>query len=74
MTIWYDILFAVNSVSKNLQSKDMRIDIAIDQLKGLIYFFGKYRENGFTSAMITSREIAAEMEIEPIFREKMYNS
>ena len=25
MTIWYDILFAVNSVSKNLQSKDMHI-------------------------------------------------
>ncbi|KAM3750799.1 hypothetical protein ACB098_04G061300 [Castanea mollissima] len=28
MTIWYDILFAVNSISKNLQSKDMHIDIA----------------------------------------------
>ena len=39
MTIWYDILFAVNSVSKNLQSKDMHIDIAIDQLNGLISFF-----------------------------------
>ncbi|KAM3702383.1 hypothetical protein ACJW31_04G022100 [Castanea mollissima] len=30
MTIWYDILFAVNSVSKNLQLKDMYIDVAID--------------------------------------------
>ena len=39
MTIWYDILFAVNSVSKNLQSKDMHIDVAIDQLKGLMSFF-----------------------------------
>ena len=29
MTIWYDILFAVNLVSKNLQSKDMCIDEAI---------------------------------------------
>ena len=38
MTISYDILFAFNSVSKNLQSKDMLIDIAIDQLKGLIFF------------------------------------
>ncbi|EOY07814.1 Uncharacterized protein TCM_022137 [Theobroma cacao] len=35
MTIWYDILFAVNSVSKSLQSKDMCIDIAIEQLKSL---------------------------------------
>ena len=71
MTIWYDILFAVNSVSKNLQSKDMHIDIAIDQLKGLIsFFFFKYREDGFTSAMISSKEIAIKMEIEPIFHEK----
>ncbi|PIN22599.1 hypothetical protein CDL12_04689 [Handroanthus impetiginosus] len=33
MTIWYDVLFAINSISKNLQSKDTWIDIAIDQLK-----------------------------------------
>ncbi|XP_050889134.1 uncharacterized protein LOC127094333 [Lathyrus oleraceus] len=33
MNIWYDILFAVNSVSKILQSKDMYIDVVIDHLK-----------------------------------------
>ena len=33
MNIWYDILFAVNSVSKILQSKHLHIDVAIDQLK-----------------------------------------
>ena len=54
MTIWYDILFAVNSVSKNLQSKDMHIDVAIDQLKCLISYFKEYRENGFTFAMNSS--------------------
>ena len=62
MTIWYDILFSVNLVSKYLQSKDMHIDIAINQLKGLISFFEKYRESGFTNAMISSKEIACEME------------
>ena len=41
MTIWYGILFVVNSVSKNLQLKDMHIDVAIDQWKGLISFFLK---------------------------------
>ena len=41
MVIWYDILFSVNSVSKNLQKEDMHIDIAIDQLKGLISFLKK---------------------------------
>ena len=70
MTIWYDILFAVNSISKNLQSKDMHIDIAIDQLKGLISYFKEYRENGFTSAINSSKKVAFEMEIEPVFREK----
>ena len=51
MIIWYNILFAVNSISKNLQLKDMHIDVVIDQLKGLISYFKGYRENGFTSAM-----------------------
>jgi hypothetical protein len=71
MTIWYDILFAVNTVSKNLQSKDMHIDVAIDQLEGLISYFKNYRETGFTSAMISSKEIATKMEIEHTFRENV---
>ena len=64
------ILFAVNSISKNLQSKDIHIDIAIDQLKCLISYFKRYSENGFTSAMNSSKKIALEIEIEPIFCEK----
>ena len=48
----------------------MHIDVAIDQLKGLISFLESYRENGFFSALISSKEIALEMEIEPVFREK----
>jgi hypothetical protein len=70
MTIWYDILFAVNTISKNLQSEDMHIDVVIDQLQGLISYFKNYRENGFTSAMISSKEIATKMEIEHVFHEK----
>ena len=35
MTIWYDILFAINSVSKNLQSKDMHINVLGLTLKSL---------------------------------------
>ena len=66
MTIWYDILFVVNSVSKNLQLKDIQIDVAIDQLKGLIFFFFKNIEKmDFTSAMISSKDIATKMEIKP---------
>ena len=70
MVIWYDILFAVNTVSKYLQSKDIDISIAIDHLKGLIIFFENYRENGYESSMIFAKEIAEQMEIEPKFNEK----
>ena len=55
---------------KKLQSKDMHIDVAIDQLKGLMSFLKNYREDGFTFAMNSSKEIATKMEIEPIFHEK----
>ena len=59
-TIWYEVLFAVNSASKILQSKDMHIDVD---------FFKNYRENGFATAMSSAIEIAKELEIEPIFQE-----
>lgn len=39
MVIWYHILAKVNLVSKQLQSEDMLIDVAIDNVKGLIAFF-----------------------------------
>ncbi|KAL5190754.1 Zinc finger MYM-type protein 1 [Glycine soja] len=54
ITVWYDILFAVNLVSKNLQSKDMCIDEAIEQLKDLLSFFENYRENIFENALIST--------------------
>ncbi|KAM4108034.1 hypothetical protein ACB094_03G014700 [Castanea mollissima] len=66
----FEFLLAM-TIYKNLQLKDMHIDVAIDQLKGLMSFLKKYREDGFTSAMNSSKEIATKMEIEPIFREKL---
>ncbi|XP_052299044.1 uncharacterized protein LOC127902959 [Citrus sinensis] len=70
MTIWYDILFAVNTVSKNLQKQDMQIDVAINQLKGLTSFFENYREHAYVSAIVSAKEITSEMRIEPKFQEK----
>ena len=63
--IWYEILSAVNLVSKQLQAKDMLIDIAIEKVQGLISFFNKYRETGFSNAMEAAKEIALEMDIAP---------
>ncbi|XP_062075919.1 uncharacterized protein LOC133780056 [Humulus lupulus] len=66
MTIWFDILFVVNSISKNLQCKNMDIDNAINQLDDLLSYFENYRKDEFVYA----KEIANEMEIEPKFCEK----
>ena len=48
----------------------MHIDVAMDQLKGFISYFKGYRENEFTFATNSSKKIALEMEIEPLFCEK----
>ena len=44
IVIWFEVLFAVNLVSKNLQTKDMLIDVAIEKVQGLISFFKGYRK------------------------------
>nr|KYP50523.1 hypothetical protein KK1_027679 [Cajanus cajan] len=57
MNIWYDILFAVNFVSKIMQSKDMHIDVAIDYLRGLIIYLKNYRKNGSASTLESTKEM-----------------
>ena len=70
MIIWYNILFAVNTVSKSLQSADMQLDVAIQQIKGLVTYLTKYRDTGFPSAVITAKEIASAMDVEQVFKQK----
>ncbi|KAJ3692306.1 hypothetical protein LUZ60_012656 [Juncus effusus] len=70
VVIWYEMLFRVNIVSKLLQSEDMDICVAVEQLKGLVIVFEKYRESGFMEAMIEAKELAKKMGIEPKFVEK----
>uniref|UniRef100_A0A7N1A6H0 HAT C-terminal dimerisation domain-containing protein n=1 Tax=Kalanchoe fedtschenkoi TaxID=63787 RepID=A0A7N1A6H0_KALFE len=67
IVIWYDMLNNVNSVSKSLQSIDMLIDVAIDIIKGLISFFERYRDVGFSSAVKEAKKIAIELDIDPLF-------
>lgn len=68
--IWFEILSAINMVSKLLQSKDMLIDVAMEKIKGLILFFEGYRETGFYNALDNAKGIAIEMNIEPIFPQR----
>uniref|UniRef100_A0A8R7V3Z2 HAT C-terminal dimerisation domain-containing protein n=1 Tax=Triticum urartu TaxID=4572 RepID=A0A8R7V3Z2_TRIUA len=48
----------------------MLIDIAIESVKGLLSFFKKYRETGFSKALEVAKKIAVEMDIHPEFRTK----
>ncbi|XP_050897880.1 uncharacterized protein LOC127104761 [Lathyrus oleraceus] len=50
--IWFEILSAINSVSKLLQEKDMLIDVAMQKIKGLISYFEGYRETSFIRRII----------------------
>ena len=70
IVIWYEVLSAINLVSKQLQANDMLIDIAIEKVQGLISFSTKYRETGFPNALESTKEITCEMDVEPTFRTK----
>jgi len=70
IVIWYEVLYAVNLVSKHLQAKDMLIDVAIEKVEGLISFFKDYRETGFLEALEIAKGIALEMDIGTTFRKR----
>jgi hypothetical protein len=72
MNIWFDLLSVVDNISKSLQNKDMRIDCAIKLVKGLIKYLEKYRETGLDKAIISAKNIAIEMDIEPVFVQKPF--
>ena len=68
--IWHEVLYAINLVSKQLQAKDMLIDVAIEKVQGLISFFKGYRETGFLEALEVAKGIALDMDIGTTFRKK----
>jgi hypothetical protein len=70
MVIWHDILYAVNTVSKKLQSPSMCIDTTLQQIEDMRNYFDNYRNQGFASSMITAKTIASEMGVEPSFQVK----
>ncbi|PWZ31193.1 Zinc finger MYM-type protein 1 [Zea mays] len=70
MVIWYDVLFAVNTVSKKLQSSSMCIDTALQQIEDMRNYFDNYRNQGFDSSMAMAKNIASELGLEPSFRVK----
>ncbi|KAI3505608.1 hypothetical protein L1887_27741 [Cichorium endivia] len=70
MVIWYEILFAINIVSKKLQSKSVCIDSTINQIENMMTFFNNYRNEGFVSSMNIAKSVAIDMGVEPTFPKK----
>jgi hypothetical protein len=70
LAIWHDILFSINKASKKLQSKIVSIDAILKHIQGVITYFKKYRDEGFTSSMDTIKIISSELDVEPIFPKK----
>ena len=60
----------MNLVSKRLQSKDMLIDVAIKEVKGIISFFKDYRGTEYSKSIEEAKKIAIEMDINPVFTQK----
>ncbi|CAN6242903.1 unnamed protein product [Urochloa humidicola] len=67
MVIWFDILFSVNAVSKKLQSPTVCLDAMLQHIEGTVRYFETYRNEGFASSLITAKEIASEMGVQPSF-------
>jgi transcription initiation factor IIE alpha subunit len=67
MVIWHDILFAVNSVSKKLQSPSMCIDNTLQHIENMRGYFENYRDEGFASSMAIAKDIANQMGVESLF-------
>lgn len=70
--IWYEVIFACNTVSKTLQAEDMDMKASSQTISGLINFLKKFREQGFLSAIIITNEIAETHEIDAKFEEKCF--
>nr|TKW38747.1 hypothetical protein SEVIR_1G136300v2 [Setaria viridis] len=58
IVIWYEVLYAVNLVSKHLQAKDMLIDVTIEKVEGLISFF---KERSFSKLKLLKSYLRSTM-------------
>ncbi|CAB3224851.1 unnamed protein product [Arctia plantaginis] len=68
LVVWYDILFQINIVSKSLQLTDTDLGKRTELLGKCCTFLEEYRNTGFKSAILTAKELAEELEIEPVFK------
>lgn len=70
LVFWYDLLFQVNYVSKELQSKSVEVSIALSSFEKLLKWLSDYRNTGFKQVLVQAKILAQDLEISTEFRNK----
>lgn len=70
LILWNEILFEVNLISKSIQGKEVDISVCSEKFDKCLEFLNRFRENGYVDVVISAKEIAAELDIEPVFPKK----
>ncbi|XP_065652884.1 uncharacterized protein LOC136080199 [Hydra vulgaris] len=72
LSVWYDILFQLNLVSKKKKSSDYDLSTAQTEIDQLLKYFNDFRDKGIKDAKLFAMEIAEELEVSPQFEETQY--
>ncbi|XP_067130868.1 zinc finger MYM-type protein 1-like [Centruroides vittatus] len=70
LVFWYDLLFQVNYVSKELQSKPVDVSIALSSFEKLLKWLSDYRNTGFEQVLVQAKTLAEDLEISTEFEIK----
>ena len=58
----------MNFVSKDLQSDTTDLATGLSSFQNLLKWLNTYKEHGFTDALIDAKELAQELDVEPVFK------
>ena len=67
LVLWYDVLFQVNFVSKELQGETVDLSTAMNSFNNLMIWIRKLRVDGFVQILVTAKDLAEDMEVVAIF-------
>lgn len=69
LIFWYEVLFKVNYVSKQLQGETKDIDEGMESFEKLLSWLRIYREEGFNDVLVGANELAESVELPLEFRQ-----
>ena len=70
LVLWYDVLFQVNFVSKELQGETVDLSTAMDSFNNSRIWLRRLRVDGFAQILVLAKELAEHIEVVAIFPAK----